>query len=33
MSELYQKSLKKLELDAVLEKLAACAGSSEGAAR
>ncbi len=33
MSELYEKSLLKLELDQVLEQLAACAGSSEGKAR
>ena len=32
MSELYEKSLIKLELDQVLEQLAACAGSSEGKA-
>ena len=30
MSELYEKSLQKLELDRVLEMLAACAGSEEG---
>lgn len=30
MSELYEKSLFKLELDQVLEQLAQCAGSSEG---
>ena len=30
MSELYQKSLLKLELDQVLELLAECAGSQEG---
>ena len=30
MSELYEKSLQKLELDRVLEQLAACAGSPEG---
>ena len=30
MSELYQKSLLKLELDQVLEQLAACAGSQGG---
>lgn len=30
MSELYEKSLYKLELDQVLEQLAQCAGSSEG---
>ena len=30
MSELYQKSWQKLELHAVLEKLSACAGSSDG---
>ena len=30
MSELYEKSLLKLELDKVLEQLAACAGSQEG---
>ena len=33
MSELYEKSFIKLELDQVLEQLAACAGSSEGKAR
>ena len=33
MSELYEKSLKKLELDAVLEKLADCAVSQEGKQR
>ena len=33
MSELYEKSLYKLELDQVLELLAQCAGSSEGKAR
>ena len=33
MSELYEKSFIKLELDRVLEQLAACAGSSEGKAR
>ena len=32
MSELYEKSLMKLELDQVLEKLAECAGSEEGKA-
>ena len=32
MSELYRKSLLKLELDQVLEKLAECAGSLEGKA-
>ncbi len=32
MSELYEKSLLKLELDKVLEMLAACAGSAEGKA-
>ena len=32
MSELYEKSLIKLELDQVLELLAECAGSSEGKA-
>ena len=32
MSELYEKSLQKLELDQVLELLAQCAGSSEGKA-
>ena len=32
MSELYEKSLIKLELDKVLEQLAACAGSAEGKA-
>lgn len=30
MSELYEKSLLKLELDRVLEQLSACAGSQEG---
>ena len=30
MSELYDKSLQKLELDRVLEQLAECAGSAEG---
>ena len=30
MSELYQKSQRKLELHLVLEKLSACAGSAEG---
>ena len=29
MSELYEKSLAKLELDKVLEMLAECAGSEE----
>ena len=33
MTELYEKSLRKLELDAVLEKLAECAGSEEGKER
>ena len=33
MSELYEKSLYKLELDQVLVLLADCAGSSEGKAR
>ena len=32
MSELYEKSLLKLELDQVLEQLAQCAGSEEGKA-
>ena len=32
MSELYEKSLLKLELDRVLEQLAECAGSTEGKA-
>lgn len=32
MSELYEKSLAKLELDRVLEMLAECAGSAEGKA-
>lgn len=32
MSELYQKSWQKLELHVVLEKLSACAGSSDGKA-
>ena len=32
MSELYEKSLKKLELDQVLELLSQCAGSTEGKA-
>ena len=30
MSELYDKSLRKLELDQVLRQLADCAGSAEG---
>ena len=30
MSELYEKSLLKLELDQVLELLSACAGSQGG---
>ena len=30
MSELYEKSLLKLELDQVLERLSACAGSEGG---
>ena len=30
MSELYEKSLLKLELDQVLEQLASCAGSIGG---
>ena len=30
MSELYQKSIIKLELDRILQKLADCAGSPEG---
>ena len=33
MTELYEKSLRKLELDAVLQKLADCAGSEEGKER
>ena len=33
MSELYQKSLLKLELDRVLEQLANCAGSQDGKQR
>ena len=33
MSELYEKSIYKLELDRVLELLADCAGSNEGKAR
>ena len=33
MSELYEKSLFKLELDRVLDQLAQCAGSSEGKER
>ena len=33
MSELYQRSLTKLELHLVLEQLAACAHSSEGKRR
>ena len=33
MSELYEKSLVKLELDQVLAKLSECAGSAEGKAR
>ena len=32
MSELYDKSIHKLELDRVLELLADCAGSNEGKA-
>ena len=32
MSELYEKSLHKLELDQVLQLLADCAGSQEGKA-
>lgn len=32
MSELYEKSLHKLELDQVLQLLAECAGSTEGKA-
>ena len=32
MSELYEKSIQKLELDKVLEMLATCAGSAEGKA-
>ena len=32
MSELYEKSLHKLELDQVLQLLAECAGSQEGKA-
>ncbi len=32
MSELYQKSIQKLELDQVLQQLAGCAGSAEGKA-
>ncbi len=32
MSELYEKSLRKLELDQVLQQLADCAGSQEGKA-
>lgn len=32
MSELYEKSLRKLELDQILELLAECAGSAEGKA-
>ena len=32
MSELYEKSLHKLELDQVLERLSQCAGSAEGKA-
>jgi len=32
MSDLYERSLRKLELDQVLEQLAACAGSPEGKA-
>ena len=32
MSELYEKSLQKLELDQVLQLLAECAGSAEGKA-
>ena len=30
MSELYERSLYKLELDLVLEQLASCAGSKGG---
>ena len=30
MSELYEKSLRKLELDQVLRQLSDCAGSAEG---
>ena len=30
MSELYEKSIKKLELDQVLQLLADCAGSADG---
>lgn len=33
MTELYEKSLKKLELDAVLERLADCANSDEAKSR
>ena len=33
MSELYDKSIYKLELDQILELLASCAGSEEGKAR
>ena len=29
MTELYEKSMKKLELDAVLDRLAGCATSEE----
>ena len=32
MSELYEKSLRKLELDQVLRQLSDCAGSGEGKA-
>ena len=32
MSELYEKSLQKLELDQVLQRLSACAGSEDGKA-
>ena len=33
MTELYEKSMKKLELDAVLERLAASATSEEASPR
>ena len=33
MSELYDKSIYKLELDQILELLASCAGSEEGKTR
>ena len=33
MSLLYEKSLRKLELDQVLMQLSSCAGSADGKAR